>query len=431
MSYAYRVHGRTIDLTLDPSFVAVRFSDGQPTGARTRAARAWSGGDAGGGTDIPEEGLVIVPSKFLAPELEDGPEGERDAVLRDLRNQPDIVDLWPVFCVGRHRIIAANRLVIGLAHGSLATELCRRYHLEILETRDDRIVCDTPDRSDPFEMISVLDADSDVRFVEPDFITVTDPAGECPMPDGSSSLDVKQKPASQSNHPGSINDDEQGAEPWDSQRAAFAELADAIGASRKRLSDKGNDSPLMAVRITASPLAGGRQKTTNTTLARSINWARNSGADIITHGWVGGLPSNDIIEEFERARILGRNGLGCVMVIAPEDAGDPTEFPASLSNVLTVSAADWNDRAPMAKETAHRDDDQNGQISEPPATLSGACALILAANPELTEAQVRNLVLRSCDGIDEPRLRHSRPDRSGRRRLNVLGAVQCALAAAR
>lgn len=434
MPYAYTVQGRTIELTLDRRVIAVRFREGQPLTAWSRAARAWSAGEPDGGVEIPDDDVLIVPSKFLQTNAEAATEEEFATAMRHLGQQPDILHVWPVFKVGRYRVFATNRLIIGLNQEARSTDLCHRHGLRILEVRDDKIVCEASGAADPFAPIADLERESDVRFVEPDFVSIGNRADSAGPPGSDRPGRHPTAGEQETATAGHVNDDDGGLAAWGDHQAAIADLAESIGNSRKRMERDGVDGHLMAVRVTPTQLPGGRQKTTNTIIARSINWARRSGADIMTHGWVGGLPSNDIIEEFERAQTLGRDGLGCVMVVAPEHDDDQAEFPATLPNVLTLSGGGEPREPAKVGRTGHVWRSSRRQSDARPSlaatTLSGACALILAANPDLTEAEVRELVAWACLGASQPRHRSERDGPADRRRLNVLGAVRTALAVA-
>lgn len=408
MSYAYRVDGETIRLTLDERLVAVRFRGDRPLGAQARAARAWSASDPFGAVEIMGEDIAIMPARLLLANTAPASGAAMAEAMEALRRQPDIAPditrIWPVFKAGRHSVLGTNRLVIGLTEASHAPALAHRFALTIVETRDDKIVCEVSAPTDPFALIPDLQDDRAVRFVEPDLITIGRrvPGDHQPLPVADA------PPASQP----PTTDADDAPPSWRGHEDALTALARSLGDSRKRIARNGDESPLMAVRITPTALSGGRRKTTNTIIARSIHWARHSGADIITHGWEGALPSSDIAEEFDRARRQGRGGLGCVMVAAPDVA-------TSLADVLGTSA-----RGGWACELA------GGETALASNTLSGACALILAANPALTEGQVRNLVAAAYHGRAGARPRRSRPRRPCGPHFDVLGAVQSALATA-
>ncbi len=405
MAYAYRVNGDTIRLTLHTRLVAIRFRGDRPLGAQARAARAWAACDPFGAVEIPDEDIAIMPVQLLMADTVPVDQATMAQAVATLRRQADVAKVWPVFDVGGHPVLGTNRLVIGLTDARQARALADRFPMTIVDTRDDKIICEVAGTTDAFALIPDLEGDRAVRFVEPDLITVGTPVVENGQPLPAADVPPMGTTGTQAGagdaHPSS-----------NGHQDALTSLARSLGDSRERIAHNGDHSPLMAVRITPTALSGGRRKTTNTIIARSINWARRNGADIITHGWQGALPSTDISEEFERARRQGRGGLGCVMVAAPDAA-------LSLANVLGTGA-----RGGWACEPA------GGEAAPASTTLSGACALILAANPALTEGQVRELVAGAYRDPAAAKPRRNRPRSSCKPHIDVLGAVQSALAAA-
>jgi len=402
MAYAYRVNGDTIRLTLDTRLVAIRFRGDRPLGAQARAARAWAPCDPFGAVEIPDEDIAIMPVQLLVADAVPVDEATMVEATEALRRQADVAKVWPVFAAAGHAVLGTNRLVIGLTDTGQGRALADRFALTIVEARDDKIVCQVAGDTDAFALIPDLEDDRAVRFVEPDLITIGDQAVHDRQPSPASDTPPIGEPGTEA-----AND----AEPtWTSHQDALTALARSLGDSRERISRNGDDSALMAVRITPTALSGGRWKTTNTIIARSINWARRSGADIITHGWEGALPSTDISEEFDRARRQGRGGLGCVMIAA-------SDVVSGLANVLGANAISGWACEPAVDETATAS-----------TTLSGACALILAANPELTEGQVRELVAGAYNGQANAKPRRSRRRSPCEPPFDLLGAMQSALA---
>ncbi|WP_395400217.1 S8 family serine peptidase [Pseudoduganella sp. UC29_106] len=184
---------------------------------------------------------------------------------------------------------------------------------------------------------------------------------------------------------------------------------------------------LLAVRIAYSNGPNSGWVTTNGVIARAVDWAWQHGADVLSNSWGGGAPSNAIILAFERARILGRQGKGCVIVVAAGNGSGPVSFPAKLPNVLAVSATNEKDEfktktssdgeywwgsnfgpevdisAPGVQNyttdhgraattrRGHYYSKFNGTSSSTPL-VAGAAALLLSANPGLTEARVRQIL---------------------------------------
>ena len=73
---------------------------------------------------------------------------------------------------------------------------------------------------------------------------------------------------------------------------------------------------------------------------------------MLSNSWGGGPPSNAISDAFEEARTEGRNGKGCVIVVAAGNADGNVQYPADLPEVLSVSASNEFDEP---KTKASRD----------------------------------------------------------------------------
>lgn len=170
-------------------------------------------------------------------------------------------------------------------------------------------------------------------------------------------------------------------------------------------------------------------------VAQAINWAYNTkGADIISCSW-GCSESTYIANAFNNAMNYGRNGKGTVVVCASGNAipYQSVVFPANLDGTLAVGAIDkngsvWNYScrgssldlvAPSGNVNLNGDivtADRMGnkgynpptgggtELSNPNYTqrfggtsaacpqVAGVAALMLSANPNLTELEVRNIL---------------------------------------
>ena len=80
--------------------------------------------------------------------------------------------------------------------------------------------------------------------------------------------------------------------------------------------------------------------------ADAIDWAWDDAkADVLSNSWGGGPPADVITRAFERARTLGRNGKGTVVVVAAGNDQEEIDYPGSLQGVLTVGASNqWDER---------------------------------------------------------------------------------------
>ncbi len=221
---------------------------------------------------------------------------------------------------------------------------------------------------------------------------------------------------------------------------------------------------MFAVRIAHSDNTGKNWVTTNEWIARSINWSWDNGADVLSNSWGGGSPSNQISRAFDRARTQGRGGLGSVIVVAAGNDDSPVDFPGNLSNVLTVAASNQDDEpktktssdgetwwgsnhgpevdvaAPGVRiattditgdrgynRSANAGDyvlNFNGTSSACPQAAA-VCALVLSANPTLSEAEVRTILRETADKVGSVTYdANGHHERMGQGRVNALQAVR-------
>ncbi|MBC7920285.1 MAG: S8 family serine peptidase [Ferruginibacter sp.] len=263
-------------------------------------------------------------------------------------------------------------------------------------------------------------------------------------------------------------DANQQPQPWDAHGTACAGLAAAIPSNGLGIRGTGGGSSILAIRIAYSPRKDADWVSTSSGIRKAIDWAWQNGADILSNSWGGGAPSGAITNAFERARTRGRNGKGCVIVVAAGNAAGPVEFPGSLPNVLTIAASNEYDQpktrtsrdgeswwgscfgpeVDLAAPGVHNyttdisgtngynaggklDNnyvaDFNGTSSSTPL-VAGICALVLSANPTLREAQVRQLLKQTADRVGGVVYKNGHNHQMGHGRINALRAVEMALA---
>ena len=263
------------------------------------------------------------------------------------------------------------------------------------------------------------------------------------------------------------NDQDQQPNDWDGHGTACAGLAAALASDANGYRGIAGGCSIMAARIAYSLADGASWITTNSMIVKSIDWAWQNRADVLSNSWGGGAPSNAIINAFERARTQGRSGKGCVIVIAASNNDGPVEFPATLPNVLTVSASNEYDE-PKTKTSADGEswwgscfgpevdvaapgvhnyttdisgtagynkgdgalNDNyfatfNGTSSATPL-VAGVAALILSANPNLRESSVRRVIKQTADKVGQVVYTNGRNDRMGNGRVNAQRAVEMA-----
>ena len=181
-----------------------------------------------------------------------------------------------------------------------------------------------------------------------------------------------------------------------------------------------------------------RRTHVNIEIAEAIKWAWQR-ADILSCSWGGGPASNDITSAINNARRYGRNGKGCVVVFASGN-GYPSikdvSFPGNVDGVITVGAIDnrgvirnYSQRgasmdlvAPsggspgdvvttdrmgnLGYHTGNYYLEFNGTSAACPQ-VAGVAALMLSANPALTEAQVRTILQNTAKELGAPGFDHT------------------------
>lgn len=501
MSHEYKVAGQTVRLEPDPSVVAVRFKPG-PTSFRASAAAAAQVGAFEDRFEVPGEELTLVPTTQLRAPVAPS-SAQATQAMASLNARSEVTHALPVFRVSGNQVVTTPRLLIGLDSEDIAAGLAAAHGLQIIESEPERMVVLVPEGSDPFAVAEALTKEKGVRYAEPDFVTIgrhvpsrITPAGPPILSDPlvsrqyamtiTRAVDAweiqRADPAIriaildegvQTSHPdlrsaivgafdATDGDTHQEPNRWDGHGTACAGLAAAVGGNGVGIRGVAAGSSLMAVRIAYSNQPNGPWITTNSKIRDAIRWAWRSGADVLSNSWGGGAPSSDISAEFERARTLGRNGRGCVVVIAAGNEAGAVSFPGTLRDVLTVSASNEYDEAKtmtsrdgetwwgtnhgpeidIAAPGVHNmttdisgadgyapDDytqDFNGTSSATPI-VAGACALVLSANPALTGNDVARIITSTAEKVGQFPYVGGRNDYFGSGRLDVYAAVRMAL----
>lgn len=194
--------------------------------------------------------------------------------------------------------------------------------------------------------------------------------------------------------------------------------------------------------------------------ADAIDWSwRDADADVLSNSWGGGPPADVITAAFRRARTRGRGGKGSVVVIAAGNSQGPVSYPGSLPEVLTVGASNqWDERKTrtsqdgedwwgsnfgegldlMAPGVSILTTDISGRRgysrSRTTPTFNGtssatpfaaaAAALVLSVRPDLTEEEVRRLLVENTDRIGRTKADWSKY--VGHGRLNTFAALRAA-----
>jgi len=530
----YIVGGKPVELDLDPDYVAVKFRTASRSAmARTVAASA-EVGDFHQRIDVPEFALTLIPtapavsaatvrsaSAVRSMQAADGVE-QSAAVYR--RGDTRIVPTG--------RLVMA--LVSGTDDSDMQ-RILNDYDLRLVDkSRHGEITAESSDpEADVFALAERLTALHQVELAEPDLVTITPrhsrralpprrlsggfppgryfaaapmaavpPSAAAAGPDpllgqqyyldllAAASNELKVNPQIKvavldegvdTTHPdltqvvqsydGTDDDEFQEPKGTDAHGTACAGIIGATADNRLGVRGVAAGCAMQAVRIAYSDNTGDNWITTNRWIARSIDWAWENGADVLSNSWGGGSPSNDITRAFDRARTQGRAGRGAVVVIAAGNDNSPVDFPGNLERVLTVAASNQDDE-PKTKTSSdgeswwgsnfgpevdvaapgvgivttdisgdrgyNRSGGQedyvfnfNGTSSACPQ-VAGVCALILSRNPGLTEAEVRSIVRDTADKVGsviyDPVTGHN--PRMGQGRVNALRAFRQARPAA-
>ncbi len=178
---------------------------------------------------------------------------------------------------------------------------------------------------------------------------------------------------------------------------------------------------------------------TNQEIAAAIDWAWNQGAaDVLSCSWGGGAQSNDIDAAIGRARTQGRSNKGCPVIFSSGNniPFQDVSYPGNINGVITVGACNnafpagdiWyysdrgtsmdlvapsgdvnltgdvttTDRMGTAGYEAGNYTTRFGGTSAACPQVSGIAALMLSANPNLTEAQVRSILQTTATDMGTP-----------------------------
>ncbi len=232
----------------------------------------------------------------------------------------------------------------------------------------------------------------------------------------------------------------------DAHGTACAGLAAAQGNNKIGVSGVAWNCKIMPVRILDSYTF-----ITDIDIATAMRWAAQNGADVLSNSWGQSYATPIIRSAIRDITIqggIGRDGKGCVICFAAgnwEDGG-PVIYPAAYSEVIAVGATDHKDNAlhysasgpeldivapsgpltyqdlldeiPYLWTTDITGIDGYSIENENPSILdytdsmsgtSGACpivagtaALVLSVDPNLTNLQVRTVLLESAHDLGEP-----------------------------
>ncbi|MEO1515499.1 MAG: S8 family serine peptidase [Bacteroidota bacterium] len=227
-----------------------------------------------------------------------------------------------------------------------------------------------------------------------------------------------------------------------------------VGASHNNIGVRGV-APLVRM-LTVNIFFGGE---TTQDIADGISWAKNNGADVLSNSW--GYTScsasfSNINNAISDATNNGRGGLGCVVVFASGNGYKScVDFPANNSNVIAVGAftnqgvrssysnygsaldivAPSNAVSPQPGAGVRTTDRMGGAgyasgnytnnfggTSAACPVVAGVAALVLGYNPNLTEAEVKNILYSTAIDMGSPGF----DTQYANGRVNAFAALQAA-----
>jgi hypothetical protein len=499
MAYEYKVMGETVRLEVDPNTIAVRFQPAAANALRAAAVHGAGLSEFSERIEIPSEGITLIPATSV------GVASAGENKIGRLSANAHVQRATPVFRMGDNKVIPSDRIIVGLSDPSELAEIMHQYSLTLVRERENEYLLRVAPSADPLLISHDISRHPKVTFSEPDFITVGHhlpkfvgpnraaapaPAAAALAPQYAMTItqaedawrlvegtreiaiaildegvDTSHRdlaPVIVSSFDGVDGDPNQQPNAWDGHGTSCAGLAAGVGKPGTGIRGSGFGCALIPVRIAYSASPDGDWVTNSDLISRSVDWSWQNGASVLSNSWLC-PPSNSVVLAFERARTRGRNGLGCVIVIAAGNSAGPVAFPASLPNVLAVSASNefdefktrtsrdgetwWGScfgpQIAVAAPGVHNSTTDivgaggydpgdyfgtfNGTSSATPI-VAGACGLILSAVPGLKEDQVRNIITSSADKVGATPYVNGRNEFFGFGRLNVLRSIQMAQA---
>lgn len=496
MSYEYMVQGQMINLKIDEDCIAVRFKEPAFHSMRARVTEAI--GDFTNRFEVPGEKYTIIPVAQTRMNRLD----RHATAFREFSSSPEVVHTTPVFKMGNNRLLATDRILIGFKPDvKKDMKIFADHQCEVIgNSYDGEYLLKIPEMASPFDLINEFSSMSVIEYAEPDFVIIgrhmvkqmQPPAliGSDPLSSKQYVLEITQaleawnllkgipdikiavidegvdtnhedlKDAIVATYDAVDDDTFQEPNSWDGHGTCCAGLAAAIPNNNKGIHGIGGGCSLIPIRIAYSNTPHSNWITRDSWIQRGIDWAWEKGkADILSNSWGGGACSTAIINAFNRARTNGRDGKGCIVVIAAGNEDGPVNFPGNIPEVLTVSASNEYDEP---KTKTSRDGENwwgssygpevdiaapgvhnyttdimsqggystdnyyaifNGTSSATPI-VAGAVGLVLSANSNLQEADVRKIIVETADKVGPIPYFGGRNDRMGCGRLNVLKAVK-------
>lgn len=498
----YRALAEEAGLVVDPTRIAVRFREPAPHVMRARVARSAL---KSAETDAAEPVVRFqVPGeKYTVFDVPGGggddPHERLDAALATFADQPEVVDVAPVYRAGPNVLMTTDRVAVGFRQGAAGT-LARleRQGYEVLDLRGNEYLVRLPAGQSALAAAKAIRQDPDVVFAEADLVEFgeapkagpeeplvvgsPDPRASAQWARAHTGADVALTLVGNKGSPAvriaildtgidRIHPDLEASMVgvWDATEAkpaphplkgdwhgtACAGLAAAIPHNGQGIIGFGGGCSILDVRVLHTDPESGNWKISASALAAGINWAVDQGADVLSMSWFTEKEHALVTTAVANALAEGRKKKGCVVVAGTGNDmpghADGVKYPARLPGVIAVAATNKKDRpvnrgvdgtnwssaggpevalaAPGIRQWTTDISGEGGLValkgisgsytgkfagtSAATAIVAGVAGLMLTADPELTAADVRDILRRKTvqpAGFDLARLGAGRLD---------------------
>lgn len=463
-------------MTRHPHFghVAVRFKDRLSSAGRRRIAEACRLGPYTERIDLPGEKFTLIPvAADASPE-------DHWHTMGALRTHPDVVRTAVLHRHGGLKYLATDRLWISLRRKDRRVlDSLRKQGYRLVESAGEgdyhfRL----PPGLSPWVEAARLRGHRSLAWVEPDVLMLGRHFGATigiPQPafrrigvtrawdhqagqpsvvvavldDGVLASHPDLRGAIVAHYDATKRGDATRPQPWNSHGTECAALVGGIGRGNAGVKGVAAGCGLSVVRIGYAPTRLGNYLTKTSWLRRGIDWAWQHGAAVLNMSFGGGPPLEPVTAALQRARTLGRNGKGCVLVAAAgNDGTGSVEYPGSARGVMAVAASAANGKPasfsnrgsavaiaapgvnvytatipdPTEQEPGFYTTDSGTSLAAP--LVAGAAALLLSAEPSLSAAQVRRRLCATASRVKGLRFVKGRNNGVGAGLLDVDRALQ-------
>lgn len=168
MAYQYTFMGEKITLVPDESLVAVRFDDQLPKSKRVVFSKDASPARGMEIIELPGEKYTI----YAVPENTFFRSSGRTDAVSALESADDIVHVVPVFKSGNRKILATDRVLVGVSDEGIIRNYIHDSGCEVLDSREGELLIRIPENESAFVFANAMLGLEGVEYAEPDFVTL-------------------------------------------------------------------------------------------------------------------------------------------------------------------------------------------------------------------------------------------------------------------